>query len=59
LVLGLIGGDFVGGYLNNWLVFFILVLLGFLLGVMFAEWVRWKYGCSTFFSKVERFDEIN
>jgi hypothetical protein len=59
LILGLISGVFMGGYLASWVVFFIFASIGLLVGVVFAEWVRRKYGCSNFFSKVDRFDEIN
>ena len=58
-VLGLIGGVFLGAYLDSWVVFFIFASLGLIAGVVFAEWVRRKHGCSNFFSKVDRFDEIN
>jgi hypothetical protein len=59
LVLGLVVGVFIGGYLACWVVFFMFASLGLILGVIFSGWVRRKYGCSIFFSKVDRFDEIN
>jgi hypothetical protein len=58
-VLGLIGGVFLGAYLDSWVVFFIVASLGLIAGVIFAEWVRHKYGCSNFFSKVDRFDDVH
>jgi hypothetical protein len=45
-------------YNKSNILFYSLLSIGIILGVLFAEWVRKKYGCSTFMGRLLGTPEI-